>query len=407
MRCLPGGALAVLLCCAVACAAPARAGAWSVAWSAAPDSAGPALQAQTIRQVVRASVGGAGVRVRLSNLFGAGPLAIGPVHVARRGAGSAIVAGTDHVLTFDGASSVMLAKGANALSDPVAMEVAPLQELAVSLYVPGDTGPSTIHGTAVQTAYLVPVKDVTASVTLPAAVTDDSRYFLTDVEVLRGDGARAVVVVGDSISDGIGSTLDRNARWPDVLAERLQGDPALAGIAVVNSGISGNRILNDGVDPFVGPSALARFGRDALSKPGVRWVLLFEGINDINANTMLAAPEQRTTAQQIIAGMRELVARAHARGVKVWGATLMPCTGAGAPFKHTPQNEALRLTVNTWIREGGAFDALVDFDRLMRDPAHPERLRPEYDSGDHLHPNDAGHKAMAAAIDVRWFGAGQ
>jgi len=368
---------------------------WVSTWAASPDSAGPALPAQTIRQVVRTSVGGTQVRVRLSNLFGTAPLTIQNVHVAVRDGGAAIRPGSGHALTFNGASSVTIPKGASVLSDAAGMDVAPLQELAVSMVLPAGAGVSTIHGAGMQTAYLAPGTDSSA-VVFPAGSTDDSRYFLTEVDVAAAPGTQALVVVGDSIADGIGSTQDRNARWPDVLAQ-LQ-----PGLAVVNAGIAGNRILRDGARPFVGPGTLARFGRDALDKPGVRWIVLAQGINDIVASDMLKDPAQQASGEQIIEGMRTLIRRAHERGVKVWGATLLPFGGVKAPFVHSAAGEAKRQAVNAWIRASGEFDAVLDVDRLMRDPARPDRLLVEFDSGDHLHPNDAGYRAMAEAANVLW-----
>jgi lysophospholipase L1-like esterase len=259
-----------------------------------------------------------------------------------------------------------------------------------------------MHTTAIQTVYFAP-GDATAAPTLPAGETDNSRYFLTDVEVAAGADARLLVVVGDSTSDGVGSTEDGNARWPDVLAARLQADPKYASIAVVNSGLSGNRILNDAADPFLGPSTLSRFDRDALSKPGVRWVLLLQGINDITASGMLTTPEDRVSAQQIIDGMKTLIARAHAKGIRIWGATLLPRGGTTGPRRQTPEGAAKREEVNAWIRTSGAFDAVMDFEKAVRDPAQPDRLRSALDSGDHSHPNDAGYKAMAASIDLSLF----
>jgi lysophospholipase L1-like esterase len=223
------------------------------------------------------------------------------------------------------------------------------------------------------------------------------------VEVAAAADARTIVVIGDSITDGVGSALDANRRWPDALAERLQADPALASIAVVNSGIAGNRLLNDASAPFVGPSMLSRFERDALSKPGVRWILLLTGSNDISAADMLDTQRDKVSAQQIIAGMQQLIARAHAAGIKVYGATVLPKAGVRKPFVHTPEAQAKRNDLNAWIRSSGAFDAVVDFAQLMGDPARPDYLASAYDSGDHLHPNDAGYKAMAAAIDLRVF----
>jgi lysophospholipase L1-like esterase len=360
------------------------------------------VSAKTIRQVVRPSIGGSSVRLRLSNLFGARPVTIGPVRVAKDAGESAIQPGTDRAATFGGKPTVTIAQGADVLSDPVAFPVAALEQLAISLYVVDSGKASTWHGVGMQTAYIAN-GDVTAAPKLTASETDTSRYFLTDVEVAATADARTIVVIGDSITDGVGSTGDRNKRWPDALAERLQADPALASIAVVNSGIAGNRLLNDASSPFVGPSLLSRFERDALSKPGVRWIVLLSGSNDISAADMLDTPKNRVSAQQLIEGMQQLVARAHAAGIKVYGATLLPNAGVQKPFVQTREARARRNELNAWIRSSGAFDAVVDFERLMGDPARPDHLAPVYDSGDHLHPNDAGYKAMAAAIDLQVF----
>ncbi|MBV5316737.1 MAG: SGNH/GDSL hydrolase family protein [Desulfobulbaceae bacterium] len=316
---------------------------------------------------------------------------------------AAIAPGSDRALTFGGKSAVTIAKGDSALSDPVKMEVTALQELAVSLYLPTHTGPSTIHGIALQTAYITRIGDATAAKIFPAGETVKNRFFLTDVEVLSGADARAIVMVGDSITDGVGSTADANRRWPDALAARLQSDPELASIAVVNAGISGNRILNDGAgQPFMGPSVLSRFDRDALSKPGVRWILFMAGINDISAAGLLATPKGHVSAQQIIDGIQVLIGQAHEKDLKIWGATLLPFK---SPMQsaHMEEAEAKRQIVNAWIRTGSTFDAVVDFDRVIRDPTHPDRFLPAFDSGDHLHPNDAGYAAMAASLDLRLF----
>ncbi|MGH8235532.1 MAG: GDSL-type esterase/lipase family protein, partial [Steroidobacteraceae bacterium] len=373
---------------------------WASAWSAAPDQEGPALPAKTIRQIVRASLGGSSVRLRLSNSYGTGPVTIGPVRVAKDAGESAIQPGTDRAVTFGGKPTVTIAQGADVLSDSVAFPVAALEQLAISMYVVDSGKASTWHGVGMQTAYIAN-GDVTAATKLAGSETDTSRYFLTDVEVAAAADARTIVVIGDSITDGVGSAHDGNRRWPDALAERLQADPALASIAVVNSGIAGNRLLNDASEPFVGPSMLSRFERDALSKPGVRWIVLLSGSNDISAADMLDTPKDKVSAQQIIAGMQQLIARAHAAGIKVYGATLLPNAGVQKPFVRTPKAQARRQEVNAWIRNSGAFDAVVDFERLMGDSARPDHLAPAYDSGDHLHPNDAGYKAMAAAIDLR------
>ncbi|GLQ51001.1 hypothetical protein GCM10010872_24500 [Dyella flava] len=347
-------------------------------------------------------MGGSALRIRLSNLNGAEPIVIGPVHVALQASGSAIQPGSDHALTFAGQSTVTIFRGQSVLSDPLAMRVAALQELAVSMYLPKPTGPSTIHGDAHAEAYITGHGDATAATELMHAEQLGSRLFLTDVEVKAIAPARALVAFGDSITDGYQSTADANRRWPDVLAARLQATPKTASVAVVNSGISGNRILNDGM----GPSALSRFERDALDKAGVHWIVLLEGINDIGAAGQPATPKDDVSAQQIIDGMKTLVARAHAKGIKIYGATLTPFGGVGWPY-HTPEGEVKRQAINTWIRSSGAFDAVIDFDRITRDPAHPDRFLPAYDSGDHLHPNDAGYKAMADSIDLGLFALGK
>jgi lysophospholipase L1-like esterase len=371
---------------------------WVGTWGAAPDSAGPSLKAQTVRQVVRISVGGSALRIRLSNLNGSGPVTIGPVHVALPAGGSAISAGSDHPLTFHGQSTVTISKGESVLSDPVSMKLAPLQELAISAYFPSATGPSTIHGDAQATAYVTDSGDETSATDLTGIELISNRLFLTDVEVEAS--ARAVVTFGDSITDGYQSTPNANRRWPDVLASRLHAVPASVG--VINEGISGNRILNDGA----GPSALSRFDRDALDKEGVHWIVLLEGINDIGTSSQPATPKEDVSAQQIIDGMKTLIARAHAKGLKIYGATLTPFAGAEWPY-YTPQAEVKRQAVNAWIRRSAAFDAVIDFDKVTRDPAHPGRFLPAFDSGDHLHPNDAGYEAMANAVDLSLFAGGK
>jgi lysophospholipase L1-like esterase len=390
---------ALLLSSTLASAAAAPDEGWRTAFASAPDSDGPALPAQTLRQVVRTSAGGTRVRIRLSNQFGTAPLTIGAARLGLSAGGSRVAPGSDRTLSFGGRPTVTIAPGAGALSDPVDLAVGARQPLAVSLYLPGKVEVSTIHGAALQTAYLNAPGDATTAADFPSAATDDSRYFLSDVEVMGPDQGRTLAIVGDSIADGIGAGNDRDARWPDALAARLQGDPALASIGVANGGIAGNRLLHDGAAPFVGPSALARFERDALDKPGVRWILVHEGVNDIAATQMLAAPAQHVSAEQIEAGLRTLADRAHARGVRIWAGTLMPL--AGTKRFYSAAAERQRQAVNAWIRTAGVFDAVVDFDAALRDPLEPARLNPAYDSGDHLHPNEAGYRLMAQQVDLR------
>ena len=373
---------------------------WVAAWTAPADQEGPVLTGKTIRQVVRPSAAGPSVRLRLSNLYGMSAVTIGPVRIAKHAGESAIRSATDRAVTFGGKPTITIAQGADVLSDPVAFPLVALEQVAISLYVVDGGKGSTLHGVGMQTAYIASGQ-MTAAAKLENSETDTSRYFLTDVEVAAPADARTVVVLGDSITDGVGSTQDRNRRWSDLLAERLHADPMLTSIAVVNSGIAGNRLLNDASSPFVGPSVLTRLDRDVLSKPGLRWIVVLTGSNDISASDMLDTPKDKVSAQQIITGLQQLIARAHAKGIKVYGATLLPKAGVGKPFVHTPEAQAKRDAVNVWIRSSGAFDAVADLGRLMSDPARPDHLAPRYDSGDALHPNDAGFAAMAAAIDLR------
>lgn len=362
-------------------AAQAAAPAWITTWAAAPDSEGPALANQTVRQAVRTSIGGARLRIRLSNAYGTAPLSIGAVTIGRAASPASV-----RPLLFNGSAALTIAPGADALSDALDLPVAALDELAVSIDVKATGGPSTIHSDARQDAQIT------------GAATDASRYFLSDVLVEAPAGARAIVIVGDSISDGDGSTRNRNARWPDALAARLQSEPRLASVAVVNAGISGNRLLEPGP---VGPSMLQRFERDALAKPGVRWILLEAGLNDIGLSG--AIPGAPVSADRVIEGLKELAARARSRGIAVWGATLTPYGGADQPLRHNPSAEAKRQEVNTWIRSSRSFDRVIDFDAAVRDPGQPARILPAYDSGDHVHPNDSGYRALAAAVPLHFF----
>jgi lysophospholipase L1-like esterase len=380
---------------------------WVTTWAASPearwdgDFALPLnlpfhLWDQTLRQVVRVSLGGKQVRIVLSNTYGDTPLVIGNVHIAAAADGANIVAGTDHALTFSGQTRVSIPPGASVLSDPVAWKIDASSDLAVSLYVPEPTPPATFHWDARQTAYLG-AGDQAASVAFKTDTSLTTRVFLSAVMVDAVASAQAVATLGDSITDGAAASMDGNTRWPDFLARRLRPYD----VAVVNAGISGARLLRN----KMGENALARFGRDVLDQPGVKTVIVMLGINDISwLDTPLGLHDATPAPEQMIAGYRQLIAQAHLRGVRVVGATLTPFEGAliDTPMKHyySADKERVRQAVNQWIRSSGEFDAVVDFDAALRDPAHPQRLLPANDSGDHLHPGDAGNKAMADAIDL-------
>lgn len=381
---------------------------WVAAWGAAPVAAGPALKAQTLRQVVRTSIAGTSVRIHLSNLFGTKAVTIGPVRLAKHVDGPTIAPTTDRTVTFEGAAVATIPAGSEITSDEVSLPVSALEELVVSLYLPEGAPTPTVHQVGNQTVFIASGDVTSATRIVPEGEADDTRYFLTGIDVVAAAGSCAIVALGDSITDGVGSTENGNARWTDRLAERLQADPSLAHIGVVNAGIAGNRILNDAVAPYRGPSSLSRVDRDVLDKPGVGWMFLLQGGNDISASDVLKkVPGQNVSAQQIIEGMKTLIARAHARGLKVIGATLLPRGGTEFPAPPTPAANAKRDAVNAWVRDAGAFDAVVDWDKVMGDPKRPDHLAPAYDSGDHLHPNDAGYRAMAEAIDLRLFAGGR
>jgi lysophospholipase L1-like esterase len=378
---------------------------WTSTWGASPQVPGAALaiDGQTLRQIAHVSIGGESVRVRLSNAFGTSPLPVTEARIAVSAGGSAIVANTDRPLTFGGATSTTIPAGALVVSDPVDLDVAPLANLAVSLHFAGAVSATTEHSLAVQTSYLSPAGNFASATALPSdSVTRTSWYFLNGVEVGSRSPRDAIVALGDSITDGYASTLDANRRWPNYLAARLQEKRRTSDIAVVDQGISGNRVLHD----LVGPNALARFDRDVLAQSGARWVIVLEGINDIGIPGAFGLAGEVVSADDIIAGHRQLIARAHAKGLLIYGATLTPFEGTIFPGYFTPAGEAKRQAVNQWIRTSGAYDAVIDFDVATRDPASPARLLPAYDSGDHLHPNDAGYEAMARAVDLSLFRRG-
>lgn len=377
---------------------------WVASWGAAPDQACPPLApSTTIRQVVRLSLGGSAVRLRVSNLYGEAPLTLRSVRIARHTPGSSTSTATNRKVTFSGRTTIIVPKGSSALSDTVNLPVHALEELAVSTYLPDGSTAPTCHGVGNTTAWFVS-GDQTGVMSLAGAKADNSRWFLTDMEVAASPKARLVVAVGDSITDGVGSTEDANRRWPDLLAERFQSEPALRDVAVVNSGIAGNRLLNDASAPFVGPSLLNRFDRDVLDKAGIRWIVVLSGSNDVTASGVLKDPKDQVSADQIIAGYLELISRAHTRGLKIYAATFLPSGGVTTGrFVLSAENQTKRAMVNAWIRDSGAFDGVIDFEAHLRDPAQPGRMRDVYDSGDHVHPNDTGYRVMASAISLGLF----
>jgi lysophospholipase L1-like esterase len=372
---------------------------WVATWTApqqAPALANAGFDNQTVRLVVHTSVGGEWVRIRLSNAFGATPLKLGAVHIAFREHAGVIVSSTDHGLTFKGHTSVIIPSGAPMISDPVQMGIPASADIVVSIYASGVTRAPTCHVLGLETSYISGPGDFTDKTEIPSATTSNSSFFLSEVDILKPDAAYSVVAFGDSITDGYGSTPDTNQRWPDILASRMSGTSVGKLVAIVNAGISGNRILHNDD----GPNALARFDRDVLAVDGVRVLIVLEGINDIGwpdeINRRYVA--QRVTADEIIGGLHQIVDRAHAHGIRIVGATLTPYGGAAYA---SAVGEAKREAINAWIREAGHFDAVIDFDAALRDPNHVTRLASQYDSGDHLHPSDEGYRAMANAIDLQ------
>lgn len=379
---------------------------WLSTWTASADRNNNITTPQnfnaatTIRQIVHTSVGGNQVRVRLTNEFGQSPVTVGPVHIAVSAGGSKIYPNTDRTLTFGGKTSVTLYAGAPILSDPLDITVGPFANLAISLFLPQATKLETVHQLAVQNAY-VSSGDNTAAPDQPSPKTYTNRFYLSGVLVNTRGRTDAIVAFGDSITDGYASTVDANRRWPDNLSQRLNSGQSRHATAILNEAISGNRVLSDGA----GVSALARYDRDVLSQQGVKWVIMLEGINDIGwPGTALDPSAPQATAEGIIDGYRQIIARTHLRGIRIMGGTLTPFRNAlqGTPNEgyYTSQKEAVRQAVNNWIRNSREFDAVVDFDAVIRDPAHPISMQARYDSGDHLHPNDAGYVAMANAIDL-------
>jgi lysophospholipase L1-like esterase len=374
---------------------------WIGTWTTTPAPAeGVALANQTLRMNARVSISGDRLRVRLSNAYGSRPLLVGAAYLGLRDAGSGVVSGSNKKLSFGGADSVTIAAGALAVSDPVSLDLPPLADVAVSIYLPGDL-PANFGITgryARQTNYVSPPGNFANSVVMPVGNITGDWFFVSGIDVLASSETGGVVAVGDSLTDANISTLDAFCRWPDQLSRRLQARRGGRPMGVMNQGLGGNRILHD----IRGDSGLRRFDRDVIAQPGVTHVIVMLGTNDLR--NRWAKPEEEVTADQMIAGLKQLAVRARTAGIKISGATLTPFENETfLPGAWTPIREQMRQTVNEWVREGGAFDAVVDFDRALRDPEHPTSMLPIYDCGDHLHPSDLGYNKMGDAIDLSLF----
>jgi lysophospholipase L1-like esterase len=370
-------------------AAPAAANAKQ---GAAPRP-GSRFSNQTVRMIARVSMGGRRLRVKLENAFGYAPVTIGAAHIALRAGESRIAPGSDHALLFNGKPGCTLQPGMVLLSDAVDFPLAPLADVAISLFLPGEVTSPTNHATALHTTY-IKSGDVTGDAAMADAETTQSYYFLAGIDVEAAAAAAAIVTFGDSITDGARSSNEANHAWPTLLAARLAANKATANLGVANMGIGGNRVLRD----VSGVSALGRFDRDALSQSGVKWVMLLEGINDIGHGA--TQPPEPVTAEELIGGYKQMIERAHTQGVQVIGCTLTPYEGANY---YREDFEKVREAVNAWIRTPGNFDAVVDFEAAVRDATDGKKIRAEFDPGDHLHPNDKGYEAMANAIELGIF----
>jgi lysophospholipase L1-like esterase len=347
--------------------------------------------------IAHTSIGGQRVRIELSNVFGSTPLGIGAAHIAMRDQESGVVLASDRALLFGGRPACWIPPGGTVISDAVNLDVPAASDLAVSIYIPETATADTMHAVGLHTTYISKTGDATAAPSIADATTTQSFYFLTNVDVAAPPNAAAIVTFGDSITDGAVSTPNTDRSWPSFLARRLAASGG-ANIAVLNQGISGNRLLRDGA----GVNALARFDRDVLVQPGVKWLMILEGINDIGLGLRAdAAASDVVSADDLIAALKQLIERGHEHGIKVIGGTLTPFEGAAY---YSDAGETVRGAVNQWIRSSGAFDAVVDFDAATRDPEHPKQFRQGFNNGDHLHPNDTGYQAMADAIDLSVFG---
>lgn len=375
---------------------------WVGTWTTTPaPTEGIALSNQTLRMIARISIGGRTLRVRLSNACGNRKLEIGAAHVALRGDGAGVVQGSDRRLTFNGSPSTTIPVGALVVSDPVELEVPALADLAVSVHLPGDVPedfPITGHGNAHQTSYISPPGEFTGASVLPVKETTEAFLIVSGIEVLAPEETGGILAFGNSLTDCNISKLDANNRWPDQLARRLAARRGGRMPGVMNQGIGGNRILHD----IRGDSGVRRFDRDVLAQPGVTHVIVLLGINDIRNRNQ--KPDEFVTADQMIAGLNQFAVRAHARGLKIFGGTLLTFEyETFNPGFYTPEGEAKRQAVNAWIRDSGAFDAVIDFEKALRDPSHPTQMLPIYDCDDHLHPSDRGYLHMGDIIDLSLF----
>jgi lysophospholipase L1-like esterase len=394
-------------------AAPAAASEahWVVSWGASPSpppdeaqirKAGLEFNNQTLREIVHLSLGGSAVRVRFSNFLGKQSLEIGAAHLALRASDSSIKPSSDRALTFGGATGMTIPPNAFVLSDPVKLAVPAGGDLAISIFVPHVATGAGIHYLAQQTSY-VGAGNLTAEPSIANAKAITSWIFLAGVDVSAPPTAAAIAVFGDSRVDGDGSTPDANKRWPDALARRLAQQGL---IGVLNAGIIGNRILHDAPKAAVmlGVNGLSRYNQDALDQPGVKYVIVLEGIVDIGLPGTKFAPSETVSVDDLVRGMKQLIERAHDRGMKIFGATQTPFSGATTiPGIFSAEKEAQRKALNQWIRSSHAFDGVLDFDKVVVDPENPERIRPAWDCGDHIHPNDAGYEAMANSIALNLF----
>lgn len=374
---------------------------WVGTWTAAPAPAeSGAFANHTLRMNARVSIGGDTIRVRLSNAYGTRPLPVGCAHIGLRQAGPALVPGSNRALTFGGETSATIAAGAFVVSDPIDLSVPPLADLAISLHLPSEVPASFgITGRyARQTNYISPPGNFSAETVMPVGRLTDDWFFVGGIDVLASADTGGIVTLGDLLTDANISTHDAFCRWPDQLARRLIARPGGRAFGVMNQGLGGNRILHD----IRGDSGLRRFDRDVLAQSGVTHAIVLLGTNDLR--NRWAKPEEEVTAEQMIAGLKQMALRAHARGIKIFGGTLTPFENEtfliGA---WTPAREAVRQAVNAWIRDGGAFDAVVDFDKGVRDSEHPARMLPIYDCGDHLHQSDIGYNRMGDIIDLALF----